>query len=241
MKAYIVTGASGDIGGAIAKKLAQEGCHLLLCGRKNTSALYKLADECRLPGRNIACFIGDLSGAKQAKEMAAAALSRFGKIDGIINVAGAASLGLFTDQPEDAWNETLNANLTTVYQTSQAVLPFMISQKQGVILNISSVWGVRGASCEVAYSAAKGGVNLLTKALAKELAPSGIAVNALALGMIDTKMNASLFEEERRAIEEEIPAGRSASPQEVAEMVWLLLKAPSYLTGQVIGFDGGWY
>lgn len=241
MNVYIVTGASGDIGGAIARRLAKEGCCLLLCANKNAQALEALTAECETLGSRCECFCGDLSAAAQAQAMAALALSRFGKIDGLINTAGTASLGLLTDLSESGWNEVLASNLTTVYQTCRAVVPAFVSQKKGAVLNISSVWGVRGASCEAAYSAAKGGVNLLTKALAKELAPSGISVNALALGMVDTKMNAMLSKEELDAIAEEIPAGRSATPTETAEMVWLLLQAPAYLTGQVIGFDGGWF
>ncbi len=241
MKVYIVTGASGDIGSAIARKLAKEGCHLVLCANKNVRALDALTADCALAGSCCQRFCGDLSQAAQAQAMTSLALSCFGKIDGLINTAGTASLGLFTDLSENGWNEVLASNLTTVYQTCRSVIPSMVSQKKGAVLNISSVWGVRGASCEVAYSAAKGGVNLLTRALAKELAPSNIAVNALALGMVNTKMNAMLSEEELAAVAEEIPAGRSATPEEVAETVWLLLQAPSYLTGQVIGFDGGWF
>lgn len=241
MKVYIVTGASGDIGGAIARRLAKEGCCLLLCANKNAAALDVLASDCAALGSRCERFCGDLSAAANAQAMAELALSRFGRIDGLINSAGVASLGLLTDLSESCWNDVLASNLTTVYQTCRAVVPAMVSQKKGAVLNISSVWGVRGASCEAAYSAAKGGVNLLTKALAKELAPSGIAVNALALGMADTKMNAMLSEEDLAAIAEEIPAGRSATPAETAEMVWLLLQAPAYLTGQVIGFDGGWF
>lgn len=241
MKVYIVTGASGDIGGAIARKLAKEGCNLILCANQNAGALDALTADCASAGSCCQCFCGDLSQVAQAQAMTSLALSCFGKIDGLVNTAGTASLGLFTDLSESGWNGVLASNLTTVYQTCRSVIPFMVSQKKGAVLNISSVWGVRGASCEVAYSAAKGGVNLLTKALAKELAPSNIAVNALALGMVNTKMNAMLSEEELAAVTEEIPAGRSATPEEVAEMVWLLLQAPSYLTGQVIGFDGGWF
>ncbi|MDO4317336.1 MAG: SDR family NAD(P)-dependent oxidoreductase [Lachnospiraceae bacterium] len=241
MNAYIVTGASGDIGGAIARRLAADSCGLLLCANKNAGALEALTAECEALGSRCERFCGDLSAAAQAEAMAALALSRFGKIDGLINTAGTASLGLLTDLSESGWNEVLASNLTTVYQTCRAVVPAMVSRKKGVILNISSVWGVRGASCEAAYSAAKGGVNLLTKALAKELAPSGISVNALALGMVDTKMNAMLSQEELDAIAEEIPAGRSTTPAETAQMVRLLLTAPAYLTGQVIGFDGGWF
>ena len=134
-----------------------------------------------------------------------------------------------------------DVNLTSAFLLSKALAPHFISRKEGKIILLSSVWGGRGASCEVAYSATKGGIDSFTKALAKELAPSGIAVNALAPGMVDTPMNGMLSEEEKEQIIDEIPACRMTTPEEVAEMVSLLLKAPSYLTGQVIGFNGGWY
>lgn len=241
MKVYIITGASGDIGRAIAIKLAQEGNQLMLCGNHNRESLEQLSDVITGFGSAPLLYIGDLSDETCAKEVIKITLEHYGRIDGLINSVGVASLGLFTDLSTDDWSRLLNANLNSVFQMCHATVPSMVQRKQGTILNISSVWGVRGASCEVAYSAAKGGLNLLTKALAKELALSNVNVNALALGMVKTKMNAMLSEEEQASIAEEIPAGRITTPEEVADMVSLLLQAPSYLTGQIIGFDGGWF
>lgn len=240
MKTYLITGASGGIGSGIAKKLASEGCRLVLCGNKNSTALTETVQSL---GEDavVKTFLGDLSNEAFVNRMAQESLREFGKIDGIVHAAGIASLGLMTDLSLTDWNDIFGANLTSAFLLSKALAPHFISRKEGKIILLSSVWGGRGASCEVAYSATKGGIDSFTKALAKELAPSGIAVNALAPGMVDTPMNGMLSEEEKEQIIDEIPACRMTTPEEVAEMVSLLLKAPSYLTGQVIGFNGGWY
>lgn len=158
----------------------------------------------------------------------------------LVNNAGISRIGLLQDCSEAEWESLLGINLGGVFHTSRAFLPLMIHAKAGHIVNISSVWGVVGASCEAIYSASKGGVNALTQALAKEVAPSGIAVNAIACGAIDTEMNAQLSPEERAALLEEIPAGRMGTPQEVAELCLTLAETTPYLTGQVIRLDGGW-
>jgi len=240
MKTYLITGASGGIGSGIAKKLASEGCGLVLCGNKNSTALTETVQSL---GEDavVKTFLGDLSNEAFVNRMVQESLREFGKIDGIVHAAGIASLGLMTDLSLTDWNDIFGANLTSAFLLSKALAPHFISRKEGKIILLSSVWGGRGASCEVAYSATKGGIDSFTKALAKELAPSGIAVNALAPGMVDTPMNGMLSEEEKEQIIDEIPACRMTTPEEVAEMVSLLLKAPSYLTGQVIGFNGGWY
>ena len=164
----------------------------------------------------------------------------FGGIDVLINNAGIASIGLLTDMDIEDWNRILSTNLTSVFSTCRCAVPCMVHNKQGKIINISSVWGIVGASCEVAYSACKGGVNAFTRALAKELAPSNIQVNAIACGVIDTDMNACFSPEERRELEDEIPAGRYGTPEDVAELAFSLAAGHSYLTGQVITLDGGW-
>ena len=138
------------------------------------------------------------------------------------------------------WERILRVNLTSVFNCCKLAIPYMVRQKQGKIINISSVWGVTGASCEAAYSATKGGINALTKALAKELAPSGIQVNAVACGAIDTEMNQWMQSEDLIALTDEIPAGRLGRAEEVADLVYHLGYKNSYLTGQVIGLDGGW-
>ena len=161
-------------------------------------------------------------------------------IDILLNNAGISHIGLLQDMSIEEWNQVLNTNLTSAFSCSKYAIPDMITRKQGKIINISSIWGCSGASCEVAYSASKGGLNLFTQALAKELAPSNIQVNAIACGVINTRMNACFDAEERSELENEIPAGRFAAPSEVADFVQQLIDAPSYLTGQIISFDGGY-
>ena len=160
--------------------------------------------------------------------------------DLLVNCAGISHIGLLQDMDTEDWLRVMNINLTSAFTMCHSVIPSMKKKKKGRILNISSVWGSVGASCEAAYSATKGGIHALTKALARELAPSGIAVNAIACGMIDTAMNHCFTKEEITDICEEIPAGRMGSTEEIADTVALLAKAPVYLTGQIIGVDGGW-
>ncbi len=239
-KTAIITGASRGIGAATAITLAENGYNLFLCGNTSHSKLEKTADICRQKGAYCQCFIGDLSKSETATQIANEASSFLKHIDVLINNAGIADINLVTDVTDEKWFQLLNTNLSSAFFLCRQVLPYMIHEKQGRILNISSIWGSIGASCEAAYSATKGGLNSLTKALAKELAPSGISVNAIACGMIDTDMNSCFSCEETQNICEEIPIGRMASAEETAQFIALLLKAPTYLTGQVIGFDGGW-
>jgi 3-oxoacyl-[acyl-carrier protein] reductase len=241
MKPYaIITGASGDIGGAIAKNLAGKGYDLALLGNQSKEQLEETASVCENKGSNVSCFTGNLEDFSSVQKLMSDAMSSRKTVDLLVNCAGISYVGLLTDMSGEEWQSILNTNLSSMFYTCRFIVPHMVRQKRGRILNISSVWGNVGASCEVAYSAAKGGVNSFTKALAKELAPSGIAVNALACGIIDTKMNGCFSEEEIRDICEEIPAGRTGTPEEVAEMIALLAGAPLYLTGQVITMDGGW-
>lgn len=236
----IITGASGGIGSAAARKLAKEGCQLLLCGSSSPEKLEKLKTECLGYTSKCITFCGDVSESSTAVQIVKTALKHFNKIDVLINNAGIPKIGLLPELSDEEWFQVLNTNLSSAFFLCRQVLPHMIHEKKGRILNISSIWGNVGASCEAAYAATKGGLNSLTKSLAKELAPSGISVNAIACGMIDTAMNACFTPEEIHAICEDIPAGRMASAEETAEFIALLLKAPDYLTGQVIGFDGGW-
>ena len=164
----------------------------------------------------------------------------FGPLDILINNAGISQIGLLQDMEFEEWDQLIASNLSSVFHCCKLAIPGMVRKQCGKIINISSVWGVCGASCEAAYSASKGGVNALTRALAKELAPSNIQVNAVACGAIDTDMNRFLSPGEREALLMEIPAGRMGRPEEAAELVFRLTEAPSYLTGQVIRLDGGW-
>lgn len=240
----IVTGASGDIGSAIAERLAADGYHLVLIGNKSKERLLEVADKCRAyagqSGKTIFSMTGDLGEYTAAEALLAEALELLEQIDLLVNCAGMAHIGLLADMSHDEWNNVLNTNLSSVFYCCRSVVPAMVRQKAGRILNISSVWGSTGASCEVAYSATKGAIHSLTKGLAKELAPSNIAVNALACGMIDTKMNDCFSKHEIAHICDEIPAGRMGTPAEVAEAIALLAEAPVYLTGQIITMDGGW-
>lgn len=236
----IITGASGGIGTQTAITLAKEGYQLVLCGNSSIHELNLTKKECLNYTSECLTVLGDIGSSHTAKEIVQTAIDSFGKIDVLINNAGISNIGLITDISDEQWFEILNTNLSSAFFMSRQVLPYMIHEKSGRILNISSIWGNTGASCEVAYSATKGGLNTFTKALAKEVAPSGIAVNAIACGMIDTKMNACFSAVETAAICEEIPIGRMASAKETADFICLILKASHYLTGQVIGFDGGW-
>lgn len=240
-KNAIVTGASGGIGSAIALRLAQAGYRLVLMGNRSAHHLKKLQQKCEACHTSVYIVKGDLAVPDAARTAMEEAVALLGSVDLLVNCAGISHIGLLTDMTDEEWMRMIQTNLSSVFYCCRAVIPGMVHEKSGHILNISSVWGSTGASCEVAYSAAKGGLNTFTKALAKELAPSGIAVNALACGMIDTPMNHCFNEEEIQAICEEIPAGRMGSPKEAAEAVLLLANAPVYLTGQIVTMDGGWF
>ena len=220
-KVAFVSGASRGIGRAIATSLAKEGYHLGLVCRKNQKMLEDLAEDLR---------------SVYHIEM----LAHFSQIDVLVNNAGISHIGLLTDMSVEEWDQILSVNLSSCFYTAKAFVPAMVQKQSGRIINISSMWGNVGASCEIAYSASKGGIHAFTKALAKELAPSRIAVNAIACGVIDTDMNGFLSVEERTDLEAEIPAGRFAQPEEVAEAVLQVIKMPTYLTGQVISMDGGY-
>ena len=236
-----ITGASRGIGAAIARRFASEGWNLALTCIRSRDRLEALKTELE-ETCHITCYtyVGDMGDYKEVSCCLSGILAQFGHVDVLVNNAGISRIGLFTELTPEDWDQTLRANLTSVFNCCRLALPGMIREKSGRIINISSVWGCAGASCEAAYSASKGGVNALTQALAKELAPSGISVNAIACGAIDTDMNACFSPEERASLEEEIPAGRFGTPEEVAMCVWKLCEAPGYLTGQIIRVDGGW-
>ena len=170
------------------------------------------------------------------------AFEKIGDIDILINNAGVSYLGLFTDMAPDEWKRVIDVNLISVMNCTHLALPSMIRKKSGVIINISSMWGERGASCEAVYSAAKGGINAFTKAIAKEAGPSGIRVNAVACGVIETKMNEWISREERQVLMDEISLERFGLPEEIAETVLFLASdSASYINGQIITADGGMY
>ena len=238
-KTALITGASRGIGRALALRFAREGYQLSLICKKNIEELYKIKDICSTSGQDCLCFQGDVGDFSFIKETIQQTCSHYPTIDLLINNAGISYVGLLTDMTPEQWNQLLSTNLTALYNTCHEVVPKMVHQKSGQIINISSIWGNAGASCEVAYSATKGGVNSFTKALAKELAPSNISVNAISCGVIDTQMNQFLSSEERSTLEEEIPAGRFGTTEEVADLAYALTTTSSYLTGQIITLDGG--
>lgn len=210
-KTVLITGASRGIGRAIACAFAREGCRLVINCSHSEKELLALADELRETCHvDVLTSIGDVSDYAYMEQLFSQSEARFGGVDILVNNAGISHIGLLEDMTIDEWNRIIGVNLTSVFSASKLALPHMIRQKSGKILNISSIWGNVGASCEVAYSACKGGINSFTRALAKELAPSNIQVNAIACGVIDTEMNACFSSEERTQLAEEIPAGASA-------------------------------
>ena len=225
-KIALVTGASRGIGRKIAEKLYENNYELFLVCQNNIESMKEL------PGHHYKGNVAD-------HDFISSIFNDIPRIDLLINNAGISKTGLLQDLSKPDWDEILSVNLTSVYNTCHFAAKLMVRQHYGRIINISSMWGTCGASMEAAYSASKGGVNALTKALAKELAPSNVQVNAIACGVIDTDMNSFLSKEEKSILREEIPAGRFGDPSEVAEMVLSLTNAPSYLTGQIIGLDGG--
>ena len=237
MKQVLITGASRGIGAAIARKFAKEGMSLTITGFHDRETLQKLQEEIEnsfsVACRSYVCDMGDFASVEKM-------FAQIPAPDILINNAGISYFGLLSDMSIADWHTVLNTNLNAAFYTSKLAIPHMVHEKWGKIINISSVWGNVGASMEVAYSVSKGGINALTKALAKELAPSNIQVNAIAPGKIDTAMNHVLSEEDISSIIEEIPADRMGTPEEVAHLVWQVVNSPSYMTGQIISLDGGW-
>lgn len=239
----LITGASRGIGRACALLLARQGFHIFLNSAHHLDQLASV-HQAILTMENGSCELcpGDISDPDQVRRIfsrISSSPNSNGGVDILINNAGISHIGLLSDMSDQEWNQIISTNLSSVFYCCREAIPYMVSRKCGKILNISSMWGRSGASCEAAYSASKAGIQGLTQALAKELAPSNIQVNAISFGVIDTQMNQMLDSEERRALEEEIPAGRFATPKEAAEMILNTLQAPSYMTGQIIGFDGG--
>ena len=239
-KTAIITGSSRGIGRAIAVKFARNGYNVVINSVNGGDKLDETETLCAEANSSILKVQGDVSDPQFAGHLISEALARFSKVDVLVNNAGISFVGLIQDTDDATWQRIINTNLSSVHYCSRAVIPHMINAKSGRIINISSVWGNVGASCEVAYSASKGGINAYTKAAAKELAPSGVSVNAIACGCIDTDMNKCFSEEDLNDLKDEIPFGRMASPDEVADVVFKIAESPSYLTGQIITFDGGW-
>ncbi|MCR4705727.1 MAG: SDR family NAD(P)-dependent oxidoreductase [Lachnospiraceae bacterium] len=233
----LITGASRGIGAALAKELAAKGIHLYLICCASEARLRSLAAELENTYHiKTQVFIGDVGD----HDFIATCFEKIGRLDYLVNNAGVSHVGLLQDMTKEEWDSLLATNLSSCFHTCKYAIPLMLAKKEGRIVNVSSVWGNVGASTEVAYAASKGGINAFTRALAKELAPSGIAVNAAAFGAIDTDMNKCFSGEELASLCDEIPMGRMGTCEEAASLIVHILESPAYLTGQVITMDGGW-
>lgn len=239
-KIAVITGASRGIGRAIALKYAKNGYDVAICCRHSKQCLEETAQQIRSMQVRCLTYLGDMGNYDDACTFFQKIEAELGSIDILINNAGISCFGLLQDTTPEQWNTMLASNLNSVFYCSKLAIPKMLAKKSGKILSISSVWGNVGASMEVPYSTTKGAINAFTKALAKELGPSNIQVNAIACGMIDTEMNAVLSPEDIASITEEIPVGRMGTPQEVADLAFAITKKNDYLTGQIITLDGGW-
>ncbi|MCM1101360.1 MAG: SDR family oxidoreductase [Clostridium sp.] len=233
----LITGASRGIGAASARIFAENGYDLILTCDKSMDALEELAE---LLAREFGIRCDALQADMSDEEAVARIYTHVDRLDVLVNNAGISHVGLLSDMTSGQWHRVMGVNLDSCFYTAKAAIPLMLREHSGHIINISSVWGCAGASMEVAYSTSKGGMNAFTKALAKELAPSGIRVNAIACGVIDTAMNACFTPEDMEHLRDEIPSDRLGQPEEVARLVLQLTQGPAYLTGQVIALDGGW-
>ncbi|OAA93758.1 elongation factor P 5-aminopentanone reductase [Clostridium coskatii] len=239
-KVAIVTGASRGIGRSIAINLAKCGANVVINYKKDEKEAYKTLDMIKQAGSVGMVVQGDVSLYSNAERIVQYALSKMGKIDILVNNAGISKIGLFVDMKEDEWNSIIDVNLKGVLNCSHSVLKHMISKKSGAIINISSMWGNVGAACESIYSASKGAINLFTKSIAKEMAPSNIRVNAVAPGVIDTEMNSWLKEDEKKSLMEDIPMGKFGQCEDIAKTVCFLAgDSSAYITGQIVTVDGG--
>ena len=238
-KVIIVTGASKGIGKEISKELAKKGNTIIANYNKSEKEIKELQQELEKQNIKIDIYKADVSNREEATNLVKYTIQKYGKIDVLINNAGISQIKEFTQITDEDWNNMINTNLNSVFYMSQEACHNMIHNKKGCIINISSIWGITGASCEVHYSVSKAGVDALTKALAKELGPSNIRVNSIAPGIINTEMNAHLSEEEEQNIEEEIPLEKIGKAIDIERCVEWLIK-DEYTTGQVISINGGW-
>jgi len=239
-KTVLITGGAKGIGRATAELFAANNYNVIINYLNSEKEAYSLMASLERRGQSAMAFKADVSNRRQVAEMVATGVSNFGSVDILVNNAGIAQQRLFTDITEDEWDTMMNVHVKGTFHCCQCVLPYMINKKQGKIINISSIWGMTGASCEVHYSAAKAAIIGLTKALAKELGPSNIQVNCVAPGIIATDMNASLNEPERESLLQDTPLMRFGTPAEIAHAVLYLASEKSdFITGQVISPNGG--
>lgn len=238
-KVIIITGASKGIGKEIAKQLAKSGMKIIAGYNQSEKEANQLKQELKQQNIEIDIIKADITKREEAKKIIQYTLEKYKKIDVLINNAGISEYKLFTDETDEDWNNIINTNLYSAFVMSQEAIPNMIQNKNGSIINISSIWGCVGASMEILYSTSKAGINGMTKALAKELGPSNIRVNAIAPGIIDTSMNQKFNKKELEQIQEEIPLEKIGKPEDIAKCVkWLI--EDNYTTGQIIQINGGW-
>lgn len=236
----LVTGASRGIGRDTALEFSRLGFNVAACALHSEKALNELGDQIKSRGCNFFGRLCDVSDSNTVNIFWKELLAQFGEIDVLVNNAGIASFGQLCNVSDEEWERVIDINLKGVFNMCRAAYNPMVKRKKGKIINISSVWGEVGASCEVVYSAAKGGVNSFTKALAKELAPSNIQVNGISVGLVDTQMNQSVASETLEELVDEIPMGRMGTSEDIAKAVVALAGAGKYITGQIIRVDGGW-
>ena len=236
----LVTGGASGIGEAIVRRLCADGFSVAIIYNRSESQAHALASELSLKGSNVIAVKADVSSSADVKAATDEITAKLGTPYILVNNSGIAQQKLFTYITDEDWSNMLGVNLSGAFYMCRAVLPFMIHKKAGKIINISSMWGQVGASCEVHYSAAKAGLIGLTKALAQEVAPSGITVNCVAPGAVETKMMASFSDADNKMLCEEIPLERLGNAEEIASAVsFLVSDAASYITGQVLGVNGG--
>lgn len=239
-RSALVTGASRGIGRAVAAALSREGWAVCVNYLERRDAAEELVRELRAQGRAAMAFRADVADREAVDACVRAASEELGPVELLVNNAGISRQGLFQDVDDEAWDRLLAVNLTGPRNAVLSVLPHMLSEKRGCVVNISSMWGLRGASCEAAYAATKAGVIGLTRSLALELAPSGIRVNCVAPGCVETDMVRVLGEDTRRMLAEETPLGRLGRPEDIAEaVVFLASDRAAFITGQVLTADGG--
>lgn len=240
MKTALITGASRGIGYATAIKFAQAGFNTIINCKESIKDLMALADRLNeYPGKCLP-IQSDVSNPKEVADMFQEIQLIYDGVDIIVNNAGISLYALINDVDIDTWHKVMNTNLNSAYYITKQALPYMIQNKSGSIVNISSIWGTYGASMEVAYATSKAGLNGFTKALAREVGPSGIRVNAVALGAVDTSMNSRFSKEEMTAFTDEIALGRIGNTEEVAETIFHVATKATYMTGEIVHLDGGY-